>query len=118
MFCTLPPTQWRGLDGPACTQPCMSDCGQFPSEAVTMICVTIARASHRMALAGLVNAAHMGADLVEVRLDTFDRAPDLDELIAAKRTPVMFSCRRVEDGGHWSKSEEERLELLRQAVLA
>ena len=83
-----------------------------------MICVTIARNSRRLALAGMINAARMNADMVEVRLDRFEKQPDFAELLAAKKTPVMFSCRRVKDGGVWARSENDRLALLRQAILA
>src|SRR5262249_3671624 len=34
-----------------------------------------------------------------------------------KPKPVIFSCRRSEDGGHWKGSETERLALLRQCIV-
>src|SRR5712691_7279138 len=68
-------------------------------EAAVMICVTVTQHSRRLALASLLNAARMSADLVEVRLDTFGQLPDLAELLAARRTPILFSCRRPQDGG-------------------
>lgn len=83
-----------------------------------MICVTVARHSRRLTLAGIVNAARMSAGLVEVRLDTIEHQPDLSEIIATKRTPLLLSCRRAEDGGSWKGSEEDRLALLRQAASA
>jgi 3-dehydroquinate dehydratase/shikimate dehydrogenase len=69
-----------------------------------------------MAMADMLTAAHQ-ADLLEVRLDRFDKAPDFKELLAARRKPVIISCRRVRDGGEWQGSEDERLALLRQAVV-
>lgn len=83
-----------------------------------MICVSIAQESRRLALADMLNAAMLGADLVEVRLDHFEKDANLSELVAAKRTPVLFSCKRREDGGQWDGSEDERLVLLRSAVMA
>jgi 3-dehydroquinate dehydratase / shikimate dehydrogenase len=83
-----------------------------------MICVTIVQESRRLALADMVNAARLGADLVEVRLDRFDKDANLTELVAARRTPVLFSCRRPEDGGQWAGTEDERLTLLRAAAVA
>ena len=83
-----------------------------------MICVTVTQQSRRLALASMLNAARMSADLVEVRLDAFDQQPDLTEFLAARRTPILMSCRRQRDGGEWKGSEEARLALLRQAVLA
>jgi 3-dehydroquinate dehydratase/shikimate dehydrogenase len=83
-----------------------------------MICITIAQESRRLALADMLNAAQMGADLLEVRLDGFDKDPNPAELLAARRKPVLFSCRRRRDGGNWKGTEDERLMLLRQAVIA
>jgi 3-dehydroquinate dehydratase/shikimate dehydrogenase len=83
-----------------------------------MICVTIVQESRRLALADMLNAATLGADLVEVRLDKFEHDANLNELVAARRKPVLFSCRRPRDGGEWAGTEDERLTLLRSAVVA
>src|SRR5215213_9995103 len=83
-----------------------------------MICVSIVQESRRLALADMLNAAQLGADLVEVRLDKFDRDANLTELVAARKKPVLFSCRRPQDGGQWAGAEDERLTLLRAAVVA
>ena len=56
-------------------------------------------------------------DLIEVRLDRFDKAADIKELIAHKPKPIIMSCRRTRDGGNWTGSEAERLTLLRQCVI-
>jgi 3-dehydroquinate dehydratase/shikimate dehydrogenase len=81
-----------------------------------MICVSIANESRRLAMADMLTAAHQG-DLLEVRLDRFEKAPDFKELLAARRKPLIMTCRRVRDGGDWQGSEEERLALLRQAII-
>src|SRR5437868_8917186 len=83
-----------------------------------MICISINQASRRLALADMLNAARQGGDLLEVRLDRFGKAPDVGELIANKPRPVIFSCRRPEDGGHWDGSEAERLAILRQCIVS
>jgi len=83
-----------------------------------MICITIAQESRHLLLADMLNAVAMGADLLEVRLDTLEKAPNFSDMIAAKRKPLLFSCRRPQDGGNWKGTEEERLVLLRQAVLS
>jgi 3-dehydroquinate dehydratase / shikimate dehydrogenase len=83
-----------------------------------MICVTIVQESRRLALADMLNAATLGADLVEVRLDKFEKDAHLGEIVAARRKPVLFSCRRPRDGGRWTGTEDERLTLLRSAVVA
>lgn len=83
-----------------------------------MICITIVQESRRLALADMLNAAALGADLIEVRLDKFEHDAKLNDLVAARRRPVLFSCRRPRDGGAWTGSEDERLTLLRSAVVA
>ena len=65
-----------------------------------MICISIAQESRRLALADMLNASRQ-CDLLEMRLDCFDKAPDFAELLAAKPRPVIMSCRRVQDGGNW-----------------
>jgi 3-dehydroquinate dehydratase/shikimate dehydrogenase len=82
-----------------------------------MICISIAQVSRRLALADLLNAARLG-DMVEVRLDCFEKAPDFGELLAARRKPMILTCRRASDGGEWKGSEEERLTLLRQGIVS
>src|SRR5947209_2793309 len=57
-------------------------------------------------------------DLLEVRLDRFDNAANLGELLANRPKPVIMTCRRAEDGGDWQGSEPERLALLRQCVVS
>src|SRR6266404_694422 len=82
-----------------------------------MICISIAQESRRLALVDMLNASAQ-CDLLEVRLDRFDRAPDLNEILARKPKPIIFSCRRQEEGGAWEGTEEERLALLRQCIVS
>jgi 3-dehydroquinate dehydratase/shikimate dehydrogenase len=82
-----------------------------------MICISIANKSRRFALVDLFNAAPQ-CDLVEVRLDYFDQAPNISEILANKRKPVIMTCRRAKDGGEWMGQEEERLALLRQCIVS
>ena len=83
-----------------------------------MICITIAQESRHMVLADMLNAVQMGADLLEIRLDLIGKAPQFNDMLAAKRKPVMFSCRRQQDGGQWKGTEEERIMVLRQAIMS
>jgi 3-dehydroquinate dehydratase/shikimate dehydrogenase len=83
-----------------------------------MICVSIVQESRRLALADMLNAAMLGADMIEVRLDKFEKDANLTELVAARRKPLLFSCRRPQDGGEWSGADDERLTLLRSAIVA
>jgi 3-dehydroquinate dehydratase/shikimate dehydrogenase len=82
-----------------------------------MICISINQESRRLALFDLFNAAPQ-CDLLEVRLDRFGMSPELGEFIANKPKPLIMSCRRKRDGGHWDGTEDERLALLRQAIVA
>lgn len=81
-----------------------------------MYCISIAQESRRLALADMLNASRQ-CDLLELRLDFFEKAPDLTELFAAKPRPVIVSCRRPQDGGRWEGNEDERLALLRQCII-
>lgn len=81
-----------------------------------MICVSIAQQSHRFALVDMINAAGQ-CDLIEVRLDRFEKPPEIKPLLEASRKPVIIACRRLADGGDWTGAEAGRLALLRQAVL-
>ena len=81
-----------------------------------MICITVTPTSRTLAKADLLNAARQG-DIVELCLDHFRKEPDVKELISAIDKPVIISCRRQQDGGQWQGTEEERLMLLRQAIV-
>src|SRR5688500_866190 len=60
--------------------------------------------------------AEQGATLVELRLDYITSQVNLKRLLAERPCPVIVTCRRAQDGGNWSKTEEERLMVLRQAI--
>jgi 3-dehydroquinate dehydratase / shikimate dehydrogenase len=83
-----------------------------------MICISIAQESRRLAMADMLNAAMMGADLLEVRLDCFENDPDPKELLIARRKPVIFSCRRQSEGGGWKGTEDARITLLKTAIIS
>ncbi len=83
-----------------------------------LICVSIARTRHKMMIAEHHALADRGAQLVELRLDFLQRAPDLARLLKDRPTPVIVTCRRPEDKGRWATSEEERQMLLRSAIVA
>lgn len=81
-----------------------------------MICVSIARGRHRYLLAELRHLAQQGVDLVELRLDCIQSNVQIKRLLANRPCPVIATCRRERDGGHWKRTEEERLTLLRTAI--
>jgi 3-dehydroquinate dehydratase/shikimate dehydrogenase len=61
--------------------------------------------------------AQHGVELCELRLDYLNRAPELSRLLPGRPTPVVITCRRDSDRGLWRGSEEQRLTLLRAAIV-
>ncbi len=82
------------------------------------ICVVIGRTRHKMMQIEIQEAGKRGARMIELRLDFLAKAPDFKRLLANKPCPLVATVRRPVDGGRWSGSEEERLMLLRQAIVA
>lgn len=82
-----------------------------------MICITVTPTSRTLAKVDMLNAARNG-DIIELCLDHFSKEPDVKDLITCVDKPVIVSCRRPQDGGNWQGTEEERLMLLRQAIVA
>ena len=68
--------------------------------------------------AEMEQAGKRGAQLIELRLDFLAKAPDFKRLMATKPCPLIATVRRPSDGGRWAGSEEERLMLLRHAIVA
>lgn len=83
-----------------------------------MICVSIGRTRHKMMTLEHQALAERGAELVEFRLDWLSRAPDLPRLLSGRPTPCVVTCRRQADRGRWRGSEEQRLAILRAAIVA
>ena len=82
------------------------------------LCVTIARSAVPRVRAEHAALAEAGAKLVELRLDWLKGDVDVAALLKDRPTPAILTCRRREDGGRWSGSEEARLKLLRAAIVA
>lgn len=82
-----------------------------------MICVTVGRGRHRHMIAEHRHLAELGAKLVELRLDFIQGRVNLKRLLADRPTPVIVTCRRPHDGGKWAGSEDERVMLLRTAIV-
>ena len=82
------------------------------------ICVVIARTRHKMMQLEIQEAAKRGAALIELRLDYLAKAPDFKRLLADKPCPLVATVRRQADGGRWTGPEDERLTLIRQAIVA
>lgn len=81
------------------------------------VCVVIGRTRHKMVQMEIQEAARRGARFIEIRLDFLAKAPDFRRLLEGKPCPMIATVRRVQDGGRWSRSEPERLTLLRQAIV-
>lgn len=62
-------------------------------------------------------AAESGAKLVELRLDFLRKPPNLKRLLGERKCATIVTCRRSTDGGIWQGSEQERLTLLRAAIV-
>lgn len=82
-----------------------------------MICISVTPSSRTLAPADLLNASRK-CDLIELCLDHFIKTPDVADLMKLCDKPLLISCRRRKDGGKWSGSEEERMALLRSAIVA
>ena len=82
-----------------------------------MICISVTPESRTLAPADLLNASRHG-DLIELCLDHFLKEPNVSELIKSVDKPILVSCRRPRDGGQWQGTEQERLTLLRNAIVA
>ncbi len=83
-----------------------------------MICVSIGRTRHKMVVAEHKHLAGKGAKLVELRLDWLRRRPDVARLIKDRPTPVVITCRTTDDRGRWRGTEDQRLAILREAIVS
>ncbi|HEY2253704.1 MAG TPA: shikimate dehydrogenase [Planctomycetaceae bacterium] len=83
-----------------------------------MICVSLGRTRHKMMIAEHKALAERGAQLVELRLDWLSHLPDIGRMLADRPTPVVVTCRRARDKGLWKWTEEQRLMVLRSAIVS
>lgn len=83
-----------------------------------MICVAIGRSRHKHMMAEHQHLAEQGAQMVELRLDYVSGRVNVRRLLAdaPKSCQVIITCRRRDDGGKWSGTEDARLLLLREAI--
>ncbi len=82
-----------------------------------MICITVTPTSRTLAPADLLNASRR-CDLIELCLDHFIAEPNVGDLLRIVDKPILVSCRSVRDGGQWKGTEQERIQLLREAIVA
>ncbi len=82
-----------------------------------MICISVTPVSRTFAKVDILNAARQ-CDVVELCLDRLVKEPDVGDLISGCDKPIMVSCRRKRDGGQFEGTDEQRLAILRQAIVA
>ncbi|MFO1004120.1 MAG: type I 3-dehydroquinate dehydratase [Planctomycetaceae bacterium] len=82
-----------------------------------MICITVTPESRTLAPADLLNASRR-CDLIELCLDHFINEPNVGELVKMVDKPILVSCRSEKDGGSWKGTEQQRIQLLREAIVA
>ena len=79
----------------------------------TQLCVTVTAPT--MAELRRRRDEVVGADLVELRLDTVSD-PSVAGALSGRRLPVIVTCRPTWEGGQFKGSEEERHRILEQAL--
>src|SRR5579862_1693298 len=82
-----------------------------------MLCISVAPVSRKLAKADLLNAAGQ-CDLIELCVDHFVKEPDIGEILQGITKPILIACRRPQDGGKFEGTDDERMTLLRQAIVA
>ncbi len=82
-----------------------------------MICVSIGRSRHKHMLAEHKHLAEQGAQLVELRLDYISTRVNLGRLLKDRPTPVIVTYRREQDGGKFAGDEEQRMRMIREAIV-
>lgn len=82
-----------------------------------MIVVSLGRTRHSAFREGHQQLADAKAEIVELRIDWIRNKPDVGRLLKDRPTPVVVTCRRAEDQGKWTGSEDLRLAVLREAII-
>ncbi len=68
------------------------------------------------AMLELAHSGTEGADLVELRVDALREPPDLERLRERTELPAILTCRRVQEGGAFRGTEDDRLAILQRAI--
>src|SRR5262245_619798 len=85
---------------------------------VDRVLVVIGRTRHKMVVVELEEAVRHGAKFIELRPDFLAKAIDVKRLLPHKQCPWVATLRRPPEGGRFPGTEEERLTVLRQAIVA
>jgi len=81
------------------------------------ICVSIQSITMHQTIED-VKRAGTEADLIEIRMDYRDEALGLAEIVEASRVPLIGTNRRPDQGGKAREAEQDRVQLLMEAVKA
>ena len=79
-----------------------------------MICIPITAKTHKAALMQMERSSPL-ADILELRIDQINNT-NLEKLMSGKRGKILVTNRRRDEGGGFSGTERERVELLKEAV--
>ncbi len=90
----------------------------MPVSDVDRVAVVIGRTRHKMVVVELEEAVRRGAAFIELRLDFLSKSVDFKRLSPHKHCPWMATFRRVTEGGRHPIKEDERIAILRQAIVS
>ncbi|MEO1979385.1 MAG: type I 3-dehydroquinate dehydratase, partial [Fuerstiella sp.] len=82
-----------------------------------MICVSLGRRRHSALKQAHRDLAKLNPELVELRVDWIMSRLNVARLLKKRPTPVIVTCRREQDKGRWDGTEEQRLAVLREAII-
>ncbi len=82
---------------------------------MTHLCVSIYVEDFSQAQRDLALAAERGADMAELRIDTFTDVDGIKKLLQAAALPTIVTCRSVAEGGRSVLDDVQRLSLLVEA---
>ncbi|HEY2586801.1 MAG TPA: type I 3-dehydroquinate dehydratase [Tepidisphaeraceae bacterium] len=83
---------------------------------MTQLCVAILVKDLAQAQRDAIAAAESGADMVELRIDTFNDRDQLRTVLQSVSLPAIVTCRPTWEGGHCELAEPDRLGLLELAA--
>jgi len=65
-----------------------------------------------------IDLAAKTADIVEIRLDYISELNDADlrQIISDRKSPLIMTCRKQDEGGRYAGSEERRIEILKRCA--
>src|SRR5690349_1871202 len=79
------------------------------------LCVAIFVHDVAQAKRDIATAIELGADMVELRIDSFENVPGLSEIIHAFDLPFITTCRASWEGGQSDLPDADRLMLSYEA---